>query len=100
VRAVDVDDVVRARRSVCLRYRSADNARLATGRKRARSTLSPVSADRKLVTAAELDAMSPDERAALVSDRIVTDLDELSPELRDRVLATGRRLALERSQDT
>jgi hypothetical protein len=59
-----------------------------------------VSADRKLVTAAELDAMSPDERAALVSDRIVTDLDELSPEFRDRVLATGRRLALERSQDT
>ena len=57
-----------------------------------------MSADRNLVTAAELDAMSPDERAALVSERIVTNLDELSPEFRDRVLTTGRQLASERSQ--
>lgn len=57
-----------------------------------------MSDDRQLVTAAELDAMSPDERAAAVSERIVTNLDELSPEFRKRVLATGRRLAAERSQ--
>lgn len=70
------------------------------GRKLVPATLLGVSADRKLVTAAELDAMSPDERAAVISERIVTDLDELSPEFRDRVLATGRRLAVERSQGT
>jgi len=57
-----------------------------------------MSDDRQLVTAAELDAMSPDERAAAVSERIVTNLDELSPEFRERVLATGRRLAAERSR--
>ncbi len=42
--------------------------------------------------------MSPDERAAAVNDRVVTDLDELPPEFRDRVVATGRRLAVERTQ--
>ncbi|HEX9505253.1 MAG TPA: hypothetical protein VGA62_04535 [Acidimicrobiia bacterium] len=54
--------------------------------------------ERKLLTAPELDGMSPDERAAAVNDRVVTDLDELPPEFRDRVVATGRRLAVERTQ--
>lgn len=41
--------------------------------------------------------MSPDERAAAFNARIVTDLAELWPEFRDRVLATGRRLLAERN---
>jgi hypothetical protein len=50
----------------------------------------------ELITAAALDAMSPDERAAAVKERIVTDLDELPDEFRRRVVATGERLARER----
>ena len=59
---------------------------------------STVHDERKLLTAPELDEMSPDERAAAVNDRVVTDLDELPPEFRDQVVATGRRLAVERTQ--
>ena len=50
----------------------------------------------EFITAAALDAMSPDERAAAVRDHIVTDLDELPAEFRQRVVATGERLARER----
>jgi hypothetical protein len=57
-----------------------------------------MSRDRQLLTAGELDGMSPDERAAAVNDRIVTDLDELPAEFRDRVIATGQRLAVDRAQ--
>jgi hypothetical protein len=62
------------------------------------ATLGPMRDERKLLTALELDEMSPDERAAAVNDRVVTDLDELPAEFRDRVVATGRRLAVERAQ--
>lgn len=53
-------------------------------------------ADREPITAAELDAMTPDQRHAAVSERIVTDLDEVPPAFRDRVIATAERLAAER----
>lgn len=43
--------------------------------------------------------MSPDERSAAVSERIVTDLDELTPEFRERIVRTGRRLVSERKPD-
>ncbi len=56
-----------------------------------------MSAKRHLVTASDLDAMSPDQRAATVSAHIVTDLAELPDGFRERVLATGRRLAAERA---
>jgi|GraSoiStandDraft_42_1057292.scaffolds.fasta_scaffold1846133_1 hypothetical protein len=49
-----------------------------------------------LITAAALDAMSPDERAAAVRERIVTDLDELPTEFRQRVVTTAERLARQR----
>ena len=55
-----------------------------------------VSEHRSLLTASELDAMSPDERAAAVADRLVTDLEELPDEFRQRVVHTGARLAAER----
>jgi len=55
---------------------------------------------RRLITAEEFEAMSPGERAALVNERIVTDLDELPPEFRRRVSDTGLRLATERGKTT
>ena len=54
--------------------------------------------DRELVTASQLDAMSPNERATTVAEHIVTDLAELSPAFREQVLAAGRRLVAERTQ--
>jgi hypothetical protein len=53
---------------------------------------------RKLITATELEEMTPDERAAVVNERIVADLDELPTEFRARVMATGQKLAAERAQ--
>lgn len=55
-----------------------------------------MSEKRKLLTAPELDAMSPDERAAALTERIVTDLKSIPDEFRQRVLDTGARLAAER----
>ena len=63
-----------------------------------RATLAIVSSNRRLVTAEQLDAMSPNERAAVLADHIVMDLDELPEAFRDRVVATGQRLATERDQ--
>jgi hypothetical protein len=47
----------------------------------------------KLLTAAELDQLSPDERALAVQSGIVTELDELPADFRQRVTATAERLA-------
>ena len=65
---------------------------------RPRATIGSMNTDRELVTAAQLDAMSPNQRAATVAEHIVTGLAELSPAFRDQVLATGRRLVAERTQ--
>ena len=64
----------------------------------ARATLAIVSSNRRLVTAEQLDAMSPNERAAVLADHIIMDLDELPEGFRERVVATGQRLATERDQ--
>ncbi len=48
-------------------------------------------------SAEDLDRMTPDERAALVRARIVTDQDELPQEFRDRIFETARRMSSERS---
>ena len=42
--------------------------------------------------------MSPNERAAVFADHIVMDLEELPEGFRERVVATGKRLASERNQ--
>ena len=47
---------------------------------------------RKLLTAAELDQMTPDQRAAAFRERLVKDLDELPADFRQRVEETARRL--------
>ena len=51
--------------------------------------------ERELLTAAEMDAMTPDERAAAVRERIATDLDGVPEGFRTRVEQTGQRLAAE-----
>ena len=48
---------------------------------------------RKPLTAAELDQMTPDQRAAAFRERLVTDLAELPADFRQQVEDTARRLA-------
>ena len=43
-----------------------------------------------IITAAELAAMTPDERAWVFSERVVTDLSTLDPEFAARIRAKGR----------
>lgn len=50
----------------------------------------------RLITAEELDAMSPDERARVVREHVVTDLDQLPDDFRRRVETTAARLAEQR----
>ncbi len=45
-----------------------------------------------VVTAAEMERLSPDERARLLNDRVITDLSQVSPAFLSRVLVKGRRL--------
>ncbi len=45
-----------------------------------------------ILSAEQLDAMSPDQRAAAFDERIVHDLDELPTAFRNRIMETGRRL--------
>jgi hypothetical protein len=52
------------------------------------------------LTAAQLDAMTPDERMAAFEQRVVTDLEALPTEFRDRVTATAERLGRERRTAT
>ena len=47
----------------------------------------------RIVTAEELDQMTPDERAAAFDAAIVRSFDELPSEFRARVEARGRQLA-------
>ena len=48
---------------------------------------------RQLVTAAEMDKMTPQQRADAVDASIVRDWDDVTPEFRDRVLARAKQLA-------
>ena len=54
----------------------------------------------RLITAEELDAMSPDERARVVREHVVTDLDQLPDDFRRRVETTAGRLAEQRRPTT
>ncbi len=55
-----------------------------------------MSNDRKPLTASEMDAMTPDQRAAAVTAGIITDLAKVPAEFRRRVLDTGQRIADQR----
>lgn len=48
---------------------------------------------REILTAEDLDAMTPNERAAALDERIVTEVDKLPTVFVDRVMVTGRRIA-------
>lgn len=50
-------------------------------------------ADREVITADDLDRMTPDQRAAAVRASIVTDWDQVPAEFRARVEATAATLA-------
>ncbi len=50
----------------------------------------------RVITAQELDAMSPGERARVVREHVVPDLDQLPDDFRRRVEATAGRLAEQR----
>jgi hypothetical protein len=52
----------------------------------------------RLITAAELDEMTPDQRAAAFNDRIITDLDELPDDFRKKVIDTAHRLTAQLDQ--
>lgn len=54
-----------------------------------------MTAKRKILSAEQLDAMTPDQRAAALDERIVHDLDELPEEFRNQIMETGRRLGEE-----
>ena len=47
----------------------------------------------RLITAAEMDKMTPDERALAVNERIVTDRDDVPEASRQKVIDTAHRLA-------
>lgn len=54
----------------------------------------------RLISAAEFDAMTPDERAACFAEGIVTDWDQVPEEFRERVVATAKRLEADRETGT
>lgn len=49
------------------------------------------------LTAEELDAMTPDQRARAFRDRIVTDPEEIPEDFRGRIFDTAKRLGAERA---
>lgn len=52
--------------------------------------------DGPISSAADLEQLSPDQRASLVTERSTGDLTSLDPEFRARVEAKGQRLLEER----
>lgn len=60
-------------------------------------TVVPMADKYTILTAEELDAMTPDQRARAFRDRIVTDPEEVPEDFRDRVFETAKRLGAERA---
>ena len=73
--------------SICLRARASA---LSSAE---RVTLGCVAEAPRLITAAEMDRLTPDERAAAVNERIVTDWDDVPEAFRQKVITTAHRLA-------
>ena len=55
---------------------------------------------RELLTAAQLDEMTPNERMDAFEQRVITNLDDLPEEFRDQVTNTAGRLGEERRTPT
>lgn len=62
-----------------------------------RGMLATVDSEPRIVTAAELDAMTPDERRAEFRRRVVRDVADLPDDLRERIRSTAESLARARS---
>lgn len=62
-----------------------------------RGTVVPMADRHRILSAEELDAMTPDQRARAFRDRIVTDPEEVPEDFRDRVFETAKRLGAERA---
>ena len=54
---------------------------------------------RKIITAADMDRMSPQERADAVDASQVNDWSEVDPAFRDAALETARELGAQRRSD-
>ena len=64
---------------------------------RGAGTLVRVRPEQEILTAAQLDAMTPDERRDEFERRVVRDAAQLSDELRERIRSTAERLARARA---
>lgn len=54
---------------------------------------------KKLITAADMDRMTPQERADAIDAAILRDWDEVDPAFRDEVLETANQLGAQRRGD-
>ena len=52
-----------------------------------------MSRERKIITASEMDRMTPQERADAVRASVVSSLDDLNPTFRERVERRAKELA-------
>ena len=58
-----------------------------------------MSRPQKIVTAAEMDRMTPQQRADVVDASVVRSWDDVDPDFRERVLETARMLDAQRRND-
>ncbi|MBI4936453.1 MAG: hypothetical protein HY828_21450 [Actinobacteria bacterium] len=58
-----------------------------------------MSSPRKVVTAAEMDAMTPQQRADLIDASVVRSWDEVDPEFREQALQAARVLNAQHRND-
>ena len=54
---------------------------------------------KKLITAADMDQMSPQQRADVVDAANVTSWNEVDPQFRDEIMETARQLGTQRRND-
>ena len=54
---------------------------------------------RKVITAADMDAMTPQERADAVDAGTMRNWDDVDPDFREEILATARQLGTQRRGD-
>ena len=76
------------------------NSRLYSRTADTAANLFVVTSKRKIVTAAEMDRMSPQERADAIDASVVRDWNRVPPTLRREIVATAHRLDAERRADT
>ena len=90
----------RARRQTrTCRGTSPANSRLYSRTAETAAKLFVVTSKRKIVTAAEMDRMSPQERADAIDASVVRDWNRVPPTLRREIVATAHRLDAERCAD-